>query len=43
MKGTFSFRTGGFGKNVIISSAHMSYSVNNDNKKKDILILVVGL
>ena len=33
-KGTFSFPTGEFGKNVIISGADMSSSVHADNKKK---------
>ena len=42
MKGTFSFPTGGFGKNVIIFEADMSSSVHVDNKKKDILILGEG-
>ena len=42
MKGTFSFPTGGFGKNVIIFGADMSFSVHVDNKKKDILMLGEG-
>ena len=39
MKGSFSFPTGGFGKNAIIFGVDMSSSVHVDNKKKDILIL----
>ena len=43
MKGTFSFPTGGFGKNVIIFGAELSSSVHVGNKRKDVLILVEGL
>ena len=43
MKGTFSFPTGGFGKNVIIFGADLSSSVHVGNKRKDVLILVEGL
>ena len=39
MKGTFSFPSGGFGKNIIIFGVDMSSSVYVDNKKKDILNL----
>ena len=42
MKETFSFPTGGFGKNVIIFGADMSSSVHVDNKKKDISVLGEG-
>ena len=42
MRGTFSFPTGGFGKNVIIFGVDMSSSVHVNNKKKDILILREG-
>ena len=42
MKGTFSFRTFGFGKNVIIFGVDISSSVHVDSKKKDILILGEG-
>ena len=38
MCGTFSVHNG-FGTNVIIFEADMSYSVHVDNKKKDISIL----
>ena len=41
MKGTFSFPTSGFGKNIIFGVG-MSSSVLVDNKKKDILILGDG-
>ena len=34
MKGTFSFPTGGFGKNVIIFGADMSSYVHVDNHKR---------
>ena len=36
MKRTFSFPTGGFGKNVVIFGADMSSSVHIDNKSKRI-------
>ena len=39
-KGTFSFPGGGFGCNVTIFRVDMSSSVNVDNKKKYILILI---
>ena len=39
VKGTFSFPTGGFGKDCIIFGADMSSSVNVDNNKEDILII----
>ena len=39
MKGTFSFRTSGFGKNVVIFGVDMSCSLHIDNKEKDVLIL----
>ena len=42
MKGTFSFRTVGFGKNVIIFGVDISSSVHVDSMKKDILILGEG-
>ena len=42
MKGTFSFPTGGFAKNVIIFGVDMRSSLHGDNKKKDILILGEG-
>ena len=41
-KGTISFPSGGFGKNVIVFGVDMSYSVQVDYKKKDILILCKG-
>ena len=43
MKGTFSFPTGGFGKNVIIFGVDMSFSMHVYNKKNDNLILGEGL
>ena len=39
MKGTFSFPTGRFDKNVIIFGVDISSSVHIDHKKKYILIL----
>ena len=42
MKGTFTFPTGAFGKNVIIFGADMSSYVHVNNEKKDILILNEG-
>ena len=42
MKGTFSFPTGRFGKNVVIFGTDISSSVHVDNKKRDILILGEG-
>ena len=42
MKGTFSFPTGGFGKNVKLFGADMNSFVHIDDKKKDVLILVEG-
>ena len=42
MKETFSFPTGGFGKNVKIFKVDLSSSVYFDNEKKDILILGKG-
>ena len=39
-KGTFSFPSGGFGCNVTIFRVDMSSSVNVDNKKKYISILI---
>ena len=41
-KGSFSFQSGGYGQNVIIFEVDMSFSAHIDNKKKDILILVIG-
>ena len=41
-RGTFSFPTGGFGKNVIIFEVDMSSSVHVDNTKKDISIFGEG-
>ena len=38
-KSSFSFPSGGFGKNVIVYGVDMSFSVHVDKKKKDILIL----
>ena len=38
----FSFPGGGFGQNVLIFGADMSFSSHIDNKKKDILVLGKG-
>ena len=35
-KSSFSFPASGFGQNVIIFGADMSFSAHTDNKKKDI-------
>ena len=42
MKGTFTFPTGAFGKNVIIFGADMSSYVHVNNEKKGVLILNEG-
>ena len=39
---SFSFPGGGFGQNVLIFGAEMSFSAHIDNKKKDILVLGKG-
>ena len=39
---SFSFLSSGFGENVLIFGADISFSANIDNKKKDILVLVIG-
>ena len=41
-KGSFSFPSGGFGQNVVIFGADMSFSPHIDNKGKDILVLGKG-
>ena len=41
--GSFSFPGGGFGQNVLIFGVDMSFSAHVDNKKKDILVLGIGL
>ena len=41
-KSSFSFPSGGFGKNMIIFRVDMCSSAHADNKKKDILILGKG-
>ena len=41
-KSSFSFPSGGFGQNVLIFGADMSFSAHIDNKKKDILVLGNG-
>ena len=41
-KSSFSFPSGGFGQNVLIFVADMSFSIHIDNKKKDILVLGRG-
>ena len=42
-RSSFSFPSGGFGQNVLIFGADMSFSAHIDNKKKDILFLGKGL
>ena len=42
VKGTFSFPTGGFGKNYVIFGVDMNSSAHVDNKKKDTLIIGEG-
>ena len=39
---SYSFPGGGFGQNIIIFGADMSFSAHIDNKKKDILIIGKG-
>ena len=39
----FSFPGGGFGQNVLIFGVDMSFSAHIDNKKKDILVLRIGI
>ena len=41
-RSSFSFPGGGFGQNVLIFGADMSFSPQTDNKKKDILVLGKG-
>ena len=41
-KSSFSFPSGGFGKNIIIFGVDMRSSAHVDNKKKDILIIGKG-
>ena len=41
-RSSFSFPSGGFGRNVLIFGADMSTSIHIDNKKKDILLLGRG-
>ena len=41
-RSSFSFPSGGFGQNVLIFGADMSFSAHIDNKKKDILVLGKG-
>ena len=41
-KSSFSFPSGGFGKNIITFGVDMRSSAHVDNKKKDILILGKG-
>ena len=41
-KSSFSFTGGGFGQNILIFGADMSFSAHIDNKKKDILVLGNG-
>ena len=41
-RSSFSFPGGGFGQNVLIFGADMSFSAHIDNRKKDILILGIG-
>ena len=41
-RSSFSFRSGGFGQNILIFGVDMSSSAHVDNKKKDILVLGKG-
>ena len=41
-KRRFSFSGGGYGQNVLIFGADMSFSAHIDNKRKDILVLGLG-
>ena len=41
-RGSFSFRGGGFGQNVLIFGVDISFSAHIDNNKKDISILGKG-
>ena len=41
-RGSFSFRGGGYGQNVLIIGVDMSFSAHIDNKKKDIIVLGIG-
>ena len=41
-KGSFSFSGGGYGQNVLIFGAGMSFSAHIDNKVKDVLVLGLG-
>ena len=41
-KWRFSFSGGGYGQNVLIFGADMSFSAHIDNKRKDILVLGLG-
>ena len=41
-RSSYSFPGGGFGQNIIIFGADMSFSAHIDNKKKDILIIGKG-
>ena len=41
-RSSFSFPSGGFGQNILISRVDMSFSAHIDNKKKDILVLGKG-
>ena len=42
IKREFSFSGGGYGQNILIFGADMSFSIHIDNKKKDILVLGWG-
>ena len=41
-RGSFSFRGGGFGQNVLIFGVDLSFSAHIGNKKNDILVLGIG-
>ena len=43
MKGSFSFPGSGFGQNVLLFGVNMGLSAHIENKKKDILVLRIGL
>ena len=43
MKGSISFPGSGFGQNVLLFGVNMGLSAHIENKKKDILVLRIGL
>ena len=41
-RGSFSFRDGGYGQNILIFGVSMSFSAHIGNNKEDILVLGIG-